>query len=159
MRTIVRNRLRGVTLVEVVVVLTIVAVLLTVFIATLRGTESGDYISRGTQQIYDDLILIRSRALSTNADHRMTFQNVTSWKIQQYDTDTATWTDIGDIRNMPSDTYLAALPSIVITATPRGMFLNALGSSSAFVTITGLGAARTKSIYIFPGGAIELKTP
>ena len=142
------------TLIEVAIVLSIIAIMAVIFVATLSGTRTGDYIDRGAQQIYDDLILIRSRALSTNANHRLNFASVTSWRIQSFNG--TGWDDVGDVRNMPSDTYLASLPGTNPEATPRGLFT---ASGSPYVTVTGLGATKTKSIYISVGGAIDIKIP
>jgi prepilin-type N-terminal cleavage/methylation domain-containing protein len=159
-----RKPLRGLTLIEIVVVLTIVAVLVTIFVANLAGTKSQDHIGRGIQMVYDDLITIRSRALSTNADHRMNFLSTTQWKIQSYDTVAANWVDVGDERIMPADTYLTSSTftnaGTNLQAAPRGLFTFLNGATGTpYVTVSGLGAATTKSIYVYVGGALEFKVP
>jgi Tfp pilus assembly protein FimT len=152
------------SLTEIVVVLTIVAILAGIFIATLLATKTGDFIDRGAQAIYDDLIQIRSRALSANTDQRISFASTTSWRIQAYNTVTSAWDNVGDIRTMPPDTYLTsatfANAASNLQASPRGLFtfLNS-ATGAPFVTVTGLGATKTKSIYVYVGGALELKIP
>jgi prepilin-type N-terminal cleavage/methylation domain-containing protein len=155
---------RGLSLVELVTVLTIVAVLVGIAIATLRGSQTGDYIDRGTQLIYDDLVLIRSRALSTNTDHRLMFLTSATWKVQAYDVATSGWADVGERHEMPTNTYLTSATftnaGLNLQASPRGLFTFLNGATgSPYVTVTGLGATKTKSLYVFVGGAIEVKTP
>jgi Tfp pilus assembly protein FimT len=154
----------GLSLVEVVVVLSIIAVLGGIFIGTLLATKTGDFIDRGAQQVYDDLIQIRSRSLTANTDHRLYFLSTKTWKLQSWNATSSTWTDLGDVRQMPPDTYLTsatfANAGSNLSATPRGLFSFANSATgSPYVTVTGLGAPKTKSINVFVGGAIELTIP
>jgi prepilin-type N-terminal cleavage/methylation domain-containing protein len=154
----------GFSLIEVIVTLVIVAILTTVFVATLAGSKQGDKIDRATQMIYDDLILIRSRAVSTNADHRLSFSSATAWAIQQYNPATTSWVNVGAPRTMPSDTWLTSTAftnaGSNLAATPRGLFTFASGATgNPYVTIAGFGTSRTKSVNVFLGGALDVQTP
>lgn len=150
-------------MIELIVVLVIIATMAGIFIATLSGTRSGDNIDRGAQSIYDDLILIRSRALSANTNHRLNFSSQTSWKIQMYNSTTSSWDDVGEVRNMPGDTYLDTASfsnaGSNLVATPRGLFEFNGANGRPYVTVTGLGATKTKSVWVEAGGAIALKIP
>ena len=65
---------------------------------------------------------------------------------------------------MPPDTYLTSATFVNagsnLSATPRGLFTFANSATGTpYVTVTGLGAPKTKSINVFVGGALELTIP
>ncbi len=171
MLTKLRNRDAAFTLVEVVVTMTIIAILAAIVVATLAGLRQGDSIDRAVQAVYSDLILIRSRSVSTNQDHRLNFLSTSQWKIESYDSATSTWSQVSQIRNMPSDTNLIGGPTGTgagtignaganLSAVPRGLFILA-GTSvgTPYVMISALGTSKTKSIYVDVGGSVEIRTP
>ena len=152
------------TIVELVVTLAIIGTLAIIAIATLSGLKPEDAVDRAAQSIYEDLILIRSRSVSTNQDHRLNFVSASQWKVESYNASTTVWSQVGDIRNMPSQTNLTtstfANAGANLTAVPRGLFVFS-GSTvgTPYVTITSLGASKTKSLYVDVGGSIDLRTP
>jgi len=160
------------TMVEIAVVLTIIAVLSTIFIATLTGGRAGDYIDRATQSIQNDVIFIRSRSVSTNRVHRVRFASTTEWVLEAYITGVAPpndWEQVGDIRRMPTDTYLTdatwstslANGTLMLEATPRGLFqMNGGGPAIPvpYIAITALGSSKNKSITVAVGGAVTIDT-
>ena len=151
----------GFTLVEIMIVIAIIITLGAIFIVTLAGLGSKDNVDRATQAIYDDLIYIRGRAISTNRVLRLNFSSSSQWKVESQDPTTLVWSQIGDVRKMPGDTYL--IPSALtnagsnLTATPRGIyqFSGTSTINNPYVTVTSLGATRTKSINVDVGGAID----
>jgi Tfp pilus assembly protein FimT len=160
---------RGISLIEIVVSLVIVAVLTTVFIITLSGLKAGDNIDRATQSVQDDVVFVRSRAVSTNRNHRIRFTSTTAWVIEANVVGTSNWEQVGDVRQMPLDTYLDDNTwqnslnngTWEIEATPRGLFQMEGGTqaiSEPYVTVTALGASRTKSLTVAVGGAISIDT-
>jgi type II secretory pathway pseudopilin PulG len=154
---------RGMTILETVIVLMIVAVLASVMIITLSGMRAKDNVDRGAQSIQDDLLFIRSRAVSTSAMHRLNFTSTIEWKIEMYSAGPPeTWTQVGDIRRMPQDTYLTqdtfTNAGVNLRATSRGLFDFLPGATGdPYVTVTGLGATQNKSLNVDVGGAIEVK--
>jgi type II secretory pathway pseudopilin PulG len=159
-------RERGISLVEIVVVLTIVAALVGLAIATLSGTKRQDNVDRAAEVVYQDLIQMRSKAISTGKTHRLRWTSDTQWLLELYDDTLSTpaWVQMGPGRQMPSDTYLMS-GSLVnagsnLEATSRGIFQFQNGKTGTpYITIEGLGVSRTKSFYVYTGGAIEIKTP
>jgi Tfp pilus assembly protein FimT len=158
----------GFSTVEVIVVMCIVGILAGIFFVTMVGTKTGDHIDRAVQEIYNDLLLIRSRSVSTNRDHRINFTSSTQWNLQSYDSTNGNWEAVGETRTMPTDVMLkdgtgaGTLQNAGsnLQSSPRGLFTflnNAQGEP--FVTIKAFGTSKTKSLYVYVGGAIELKTP
>jgi prepilin-type N-terminal cleavage/methylation domain-containing protein len=155
---------RGVSMVELVIALTIVAILAGVFIASIVGLKSSDNIDRVAQQIYNDLLTIRSAAITQNRNQRINFASAGQWRIEAFNAPTNAWIPMGDVRYAPTDTYLTsssyqnALSNL--EATPRGLFqFNSGAIGAPFVVVTGLGTSKTKSINVHVGGEIELRTP
>ena len=152
----------GFTLVEVIITLAILGVLAGIFVGALRGLQSGDSIDRGATLIYNDLLIIRSRALSTNQNHRLNFSSKYAWAIEYYDDATTSWVQSGGNRTMPTDTYLTdssfTNAGANLYATPRGLFeFQGITVGTPYVKVTGLGASRFKSIYVDVGGAISIQ--
>lgn len=155
---------RGFTLTEIMVVLGIVAILASVFIATLAGSKGADNVDRVVQQIYDDIISMRSKAVSANKNHRINFLSKTSWKTEYYEDTTNTWIQVGEARSMPGDTYLTdssfTNAGSNLQATPRGLFVfGGTTIGTPYITVNGLGATTTKSLHVYVGGAIDKQTP
>lgn len=158
------NKSRGFSLVEIAVVLGIIGVLAAVFLTTLQGSRTTDTINSAVQQIYDDLITIRSKSVSTNKNHRINFLSTSTWRIEVYNEASSTWDVESGVKTMAADTYLTdtsfANAGANLSATPRGLFV--FGGSSIgtpYVTVTGLGATNTRSLYVHVGGAIDKQTP
>ncbi|HLG20767.1 MAG TPA: GspH/FimT family protein [Bdellovibrionota bacterium] len=156
----------GMSLIEIIIVMVIVAALASVFIITMLGSKSGDSVDRATQAIHDDIVLIRSRAISTNRVHRISFSSSSDWTVGANITGTANWEQVGDVNRMPVDTYLdnatwtTALGTGAkwLESTPRGLFQFSSGAIPApYVIVTGLGATRTKTITVDVGGAISIE--
>jgi prepilin-type N-terminal cleavage/methylation domain-containing protein len=154
----------GFTIVELVIALVIVAVLTGLVIVTLLGMQQTDDIDRAAQQVYDDLIFMRSRAITVNANHRANFLGTTRWRLEVFNSTTSAWDAVSETRNMPSNVSMTAASlanaGTNLNATPRGLysFLNgALGVP--FLTIMALGTSKTKSINVYVGGALDIKSP
>ena len=139
--------------------LAIIATLAAVMVSNLSGTKSKDSVDRATQQIYDELVYIRSRAISTNANHRINFLTDDTWKVEQFDG--SSWVDSSSVKNFPSNTNLTsttfANAGSNLEATPRGLFELNGADGDPFVTFEGLGYSRTKSINVDVGGAISIE--
>lgn len=151
--------LKGVTLVELMVALGIVATLAVLFVTNFTGLRQRDNISKAGQMLLDDILYIRSRSISTNSVHRISFTSNSQWRIEQGN-GAGTWTVVSDVRRMPPDTNLTSTiypaKATGLEATSRGLFnLNSL-SGVPFYTIESLGVSGTKSINIDVGGAIEM---
>lgn len=155
----------GFTLVEIMMALAIISILAGATIATIAGMRQKDTLTRGTQLIYDDLLLIRAQAVSTAKTHRIRFTSDTSWLLEFYDTTLSTpaWVQRGGARNMPGDTNLMtgslANAGSNLEATGRGLFQfqnNATGTP--YISIESRGASQTKSLYVYTGGAVEIRT-
>jgi type II secretory pathway pseudopilin PulG len=152
--------------VEVVVVLTIVATLVSLAIITLSGTRSQDSVDRAADTVYQDLIQMRSKAISTTKTHRIRWISDTQWAVEFYDDTLSTpaWLQTGPNRQMPNDTYLMsgsfANAGSNLEATSRGIFQFQNGKTGTpYITIEGRGVTRTKSFYVYTGGAVEIRTP
>ncbi|MFH1263025.1 MAG: prepilin-type N-terminal cleavage/methylation domain-containing protein [Pseudomonadota bacterium] len=160
------NRNRGFSLVEVIVTVTIIAGLLGLGVATLSGLRQRDSLDRASSLVYDDLILIRSKAIAVGKTHRIRWTSETQWVLEYYD-DTlfpASWVQFSQNRQMPNDIYLMtesfSNAGSNLEATARGIYQFQNGKTgSPYLTIEGVGVARTKSFYVYTGGAIEIRTP
>ena len=117
---------KGFTMIEVVITLLIVGILTTVFLITMAGSRSQDKVDRAIQSIYNDLLYIRSRAVSVNRDHRMNFTSSSQWKLESFNDVIANWEQVGDIRTMPGDTNLTTdaftNAGSKLEATTRGLY-------------------------------------
>ena len=155
---------RGFTMIEILIVVAIIVLLAGLTIATILGMQHSDDISRGAQQIYDDLITIRSRAITMNTNHRINFLSTSQWRLEAYNSTTTNWDVVSDLRRMPLNTYLTnesynnALTNL--NATPRGLFNFLNGKSGEpFVTIMAMGTSNVKLVNVYVGGAVEIKNP
>ncbi len=155
------KKVRGFTLTEIALTLAIIGIVSGLVIATLTGSLSRDDVDRATQGIYDDLIYMRSRAISTNLNHRLNFTADNQWKIESQDATTLVWSAVTDTRKMNTNTNLTSTTytnaGTNLWATPRGLYSFQGSSSGApYVTITTLGAGKTKSINVDVGGAVDI---
>ena len=156
------QKIKGFSLVEMLVVLIIISGLVVAAITTLSGLKSKEKVDIVAQSIMNDLIQIRSRALTTNQAYRMSFITTTSWRLQR--NNSGTWIDDSDVRNMPADTFItsASLTNAGsnLEASARGLYgFVGAASGSPYVTISGVGVSQTRSIHVYIGGAIEKQTP
>jgi len=155
----------GFTLTELMLTVVIVGIMGGLTIATVVGMRYKDALTRATQQVYDDLILIRSQAVSTSKTHRIRFISDTSWVLEYYNTDLSTpaWVEKSSTRTMPGSTNLMS-GSLTnagsnLESTSRGIFQFQNGATgSPYVSIETQGVTQTKSIYVYTGGAIEIQT-
>ena len=154
----------GVTLIEIVIAGIIVAVLTVAFAATWMGSKTADHINRAAQQIYDDLIAIRSRAISVNAVHRLNFINDSQWQLEFYNEGTSAWETYGStVRSMHSTVNLTAATltnaAANLEAETSGLYnFQNSATGDPYVTIEGSGYSYTRSIVVAVGGAIEFET-
>ncbi|MCB0308047.1 MAG: type II secretion system protein [Bdellovibrionales bacterium] len=160
-----RKHTNGFTLTELMVTMVIIGTLCGLLIATILGMRGKDAISNTAQMIYDDLITIRSRAVATARVHRIRFISDTSWVKEYYESTNSppSWVQMGDIRHMPNDTNLiaGALDNAGgnLESTARGLFQFQNGASGTpYVSLEAKGSTQTKSIYVYTGGAIEIRT-
>lgn len=154
---------RAFSLVEILVALTIIGIVSTMFIASIYTGALGDNISRAANAIYGDLVFMRMRAVSLNTRHRIHFTSTTEWRVEMatglsspYD-----WEVVGSYRRMPNDTYLTsaayANAATSLEAKPNGLYEFQGGATGApFATIQGLGIEKTKSIQVAAGGAVQI---
>jgi Tfp pilus assembly protein FimT len=147
---------------EIVIVLVIIATLTSIFIATMMGLRSGDAIDRAAQSVYDDLIYIRSRAVSANQNHRLNFTSTSQWAVQMYNG--TAWSSVAPTRTMPGNTFLTNASytnaGSNVEATPRGLFtFNNNASGRPYVVVTGTGTSKTKTVNVEVGGALEITSP
>lgn len=148
-------------MIELIVVLVIIGILGTAVVGTLMGSRSSDSIDRATQSIYNDLVFMRMRAVSTNLTHRIRFISTTTWQLESYNSGTATWSAIASPRNMPTSTYATSATytnaGSNLQAQANGLYSFQGGSTGTpFVTITD-GSAKSKSVVVAVGGAISIE--
>jgi Tfp pilus assembly protein FimT len=151
----------GFTIIEIIIALFIVVMLTGFFLYGIIGMRSSDKVDRGAQLVYNDIIYIRSRAISTNLTYRINFTSTTDWQVQVYDDGTATW-NLDKSNSMPADAWLTAdaLTNAAdnLEATPNGLFVfqdSMVGEP--YITVGATGESKTKAIEIFVGGAVSLE--
>lgn len=148
------------------IVVAIIGVSAGVFVITMSGLRGKNSIDRAAQQVFDDLLYIRSRAVSSAQTHRLRWISDHEWILEYYNSTLSTpaWIQTSTNREMPTNTYLMngslSNAGANLESTARGLFQFQNGSTgSPYITIETLGVSKTKSIYVYTGGAIELKTP
>jgi prepilin-type N-terminal cleavage/methylation domain-containing protein len=157
---------KGFSLVETIVALVIVGVLAGIGVVSIVAMRKQDSVDRASGQVQQDLLTIRSQAIASGKLHRLRWISDTQWVLERYDDTLATpaWVQTGDIHRMPNDIYLMsgslANAGSNLEATPRGTYQFQNGKTGTpYLTIEGVGVSRTKSFYVYTGGAIEIRTP
>jgi prepilin-type N-terminal cleavage/methylation domain-containing protein len=153
---------RGFTLVEIMISLVIVVLMSAAFFVTFTGLTATDEIDRAAASLQEDLLLARSRAISSSVNQRISFLSTTQWRLQQYDDSAGTWVSFGNVRTMPLDTMLTdasysnAMSNLV--ATPRGLYdLQGGATGEPYATVRSTKSTKMKSLNVAVGGAIEIK--
>ncbi len=106
------NDYRGVSLVELMVVIAIVGILVAVLGFSYTGWVGGYRVESQTKDIYADLMNTRARAMNRNRMHFLNFPSTTSYEIYE-DTSDSTGTEVIDgdgLLQTASDTRLPAFP-------------------------------------------------
>jgi prepilin-type N-terminal cleavage/methylation domain-containing protein len=154
---------KGFTIFELLITLAIVGILTGTFVATWMGSKATDEIDRTAQRIYDDLVYMRSRAISVNQLHRMNFTSDSSWQLEEYDEVATTWSIVDEVRNMHPDINLTSITfanaGANLEAATSGLYAfqgSAVGTP--FVTLESSSSSNTKSIIVAVGGALEFQT-
>jgi prepilin-type N-terminal cleavage/methylation domain-containing protein len=94
---------KGMTLIELIIVVTIIGILVTSLAFSFQGWVSGYKVESQTKELYMDLINIRNRAMQRN---RMHFVDLTSTQYTIYE-DTNTAPDGDGISNPAADTQVS----------------------------------------------------
>jgi len=158
-----RRNPHGFTIVEIMLSVTIAGILALSFMGAIVGLKSRDNIDRATTQIMNDVLMIRSRAISTGQSHRIRFQNSTSWLIERFDAAITpnAWVVASEVRYLPRQTSLMAgsfeNAASNLEASSRGVYVfQNSGNGSPYVSIEATGETKTKSLHISVGGAVEV---
>jgi prepilin-type N-terminal cleavage/methylation domain-containing protein len=107
------NSNKGITLVELIVVVSIIGILVVSLGFSFQGWMGAYRIESQTKEIYVDLMTARARSMQRNREHYVDFPSATSYRIRE---------DINEDRNpavLAGDTILPTYPKTVqYTITP-----------------------------------------
>lgn len=153
---------KGLTLVELVVVLAITSILVATAVMTIAGTLPKYRLSRGSRMLYNAILSAKSKAVSLNRNYRLNVINEKTFKVE-YD-DEGTWTIDGSVQTLPSDIEIITSPTDYVANaaqnlifTSRGMFdvLNG-AENDPIVALKNTKTSDEKSITVNIGGNIRI---
>lgn len=152
----------GFTLVELIITLVIVGLLVGVSLMTISGTLPTFKLSKASRELFNSMLMAKSKAVSLNKNYRLNVINSTSFKIQYYDT--GAWVDDGGITTLPPDISIPTSPFNYVTNcstnlefTSRGI-LNVLNGAQTnpFIIVKNTINNQQKSITVNIGGNIDI---
>jgi type IV fimbrial biogenesis protein FimT len=147
---------RGVTLIELVVVLMIVAVAATLAAPNAAAMIANRRVQGAAQSVLEGLAKGRSEAVRRNVPVRFTISGPTGWTLENASSsatiesfNTADWSKV----------VIGTAPSTSVTFLPNGL-IQASGTPMSQVTVSsGVANTRTRQINIFGGGLIRMCDP
>ena len=135
------NSNKGITLIELIIVVSIIVILVIALGFTFQGWMGAYRIESQTKEIYVDLMTARARAMQRNREHYADFPNATSYRIRE---------DSNEDRNpavLAGDTVLPTYPKTVQYA-----IVPALGGAATTIRFDVRGR-------ITPDGNIQVTLP
>lgn len=152
-----KNR-RGFTLLEIIIGMVVIGILATAGTVTLTGLLQRNSLQKGTDMLRNDVIFMRSRAVSILKTHRLTLLSNSSYVVEQYDSAAATWSYVTLVRNLPVNVVIRAYDVTNKASSlefPSNGLPNFNGKAAdPFYTVIYTLTDERKGIYIEPGGAI-----
>ena len=155
------RRLGGFTVIELVVALAISALLISLGTFSLMSLIQKENLSKGTDMLKQDILAMRSRAVSILKVHRLYIRSNTTYVIQECDDLTcASPIEITAVRNLPSDIKIRSY-DVANKATKLQFKTNGLpefnsASSTPFVTLYDSVTDERKGIIVQTGGAVSV---
>lgn len=154
---------RGITLIELIIVISIIGILLIALGFSFEGWMGGYRVESQIKQMYVDLMNARARAMERNRVHFVRINNSTSYSIYEDDSNGSSAVPDGDgILQIGTDTQLPTYPKTVeynldwnnsivgspvnLTFNTRGI-MTTLGSLSIFVDRDGDGRKDVDADY------------
>jgi prepilin-type N-terminal cleavage/methylation domain-containing protein len=142
-------RRRGVTLVELVVVMSIIAIA-AAFIAPNIGAWIPNYRLRGVaRDVTSNLRLAQMKAISTNREYQVSFNPGAGTYILQYrHTDGVTWLDDGVTQTLPSGVLIS---NMTFPGNKAQFNPNSTSSTGKMILTNTKGSTRTISLTTSTG--------
>lgn len=139
--------------------LLISAIVASVALFTLASLQKKDNLVKGITLLQEDIISMRSRAISLHRTHRLRILSANSFVIQEYNTTTAVWSNISLTRSMPSGIVIRTYD---VTNKPTSLEFDGTGlpnfngvENLPFATVIESVTDDRKGLYIEAGGAIS----
>lgn len=151
------SRRRGVTLVELMVVLTVVAVGATLAAPNMAQVLANYRVRAAAEAILDGLNFARTEALRRNSAVSFTLTpGGSGWTVQQVSSGTALLTRSDN--DSPGTTVASSNSTLAVTFLPNGLMQS--GTQLSQVTVSSpVGASDTRRINIYGGGLIRMCDP
>lgn len=143
-----RSRRHGFTLIEVLVVLTVMAIVMAVFTVPLTRWRSRVSAENFVQSFSAQMNLARSLTLSTGTAYRLNLLSATSFEVEKWTTGSSGWVVVGSV-------YSNSAVTLSLTGA-RVFQFNDRGLMTAYTSSSGTTATTTTNIVAqLPGGAIR----
>jgi prepilin-type N-terminal cleavage/methylation domain-containing protein len=155
------RRFGGFTIIELIVALGITAILLSLGTISIMSLLQKENLAKGTDMMKQDILAMRSRAVSVLKVHRLIFESDRTYRVQECDDiDCASPEDITELRHLPSDIRIR---NFDLTNKPKHLQFKTNGlpefngaSASPFVTLYNATTDARKGITVQTGGAVSI---
>jgi prepilin-type N-terminal cleavage/methylation domain-containing protein len=130
---------RGVTLIELVVVISIISILVIALGFTYQGWVGGYKVEKQTKELYSDLMNARGMAMTRNRAFFVDFPTATSYRVSMDDSDGTAKVDTGDGEFLPQANPLVPTPDTdsTLPTFPKTVEFSLSAGSSPGVAIPG----------------------
>lgn len=136
---------RGTTLLEALIVCSLVALITAIAVPTSRSLRAPFAVRSATRQVEADLQTARMRAITRSARYRLAFNNAGTGYLVQRETSTNTFATEGGLQRLPSGVTLNGVTGTALfdtrgmTAAGASISLRADGAHTKTVTLNVLG--------------------
>ena len=155
---------KGVTLVELIVVIVIAGILAGLALPSLNGWIDGLKVKKVARQIVTDLQLAKAKAVSEGVQYRVHFDTASArYSIQKgnLSSGSTTWTLAGIVRELSNaaNPYFAknvAISNTFPSSCPDCVVFSPSGSASPAGRVTCTSSGREKNVYVILTGRVRV---
>jgi prepilin-type N-terminal cleavage/methylation domain-containing protein len=145
---------KGVTLIELIVVMVIIAIGAALFVPNIGGFLPSYRLRSGARNIVSTMRTAQMKAVSTNMTYRVSFTTTTY--ILQYENPPGTWVNEGNTKTLPTGISISA---VNLSSGNNAIFNPNSTSSSGSLTLKNKRGTTSRLLLTPSTGRVKIKTP